>query len=193
MSATRSYRMRARADAAAATRDRILAAARALAFDDLLLEPTLQQVARAAGTTPQTVLRHFGSRAALLEEVERTARELILAERSPASDDDDAALTALLGHYEVRGDFVLAVLGRAGTDDRAAAIAELGRREHRRWVAEVFGDRLPASPADREAVLDLLVVATDLFTWRLLRRDLRLPGDVVADRMRTLIRALLPH
>lgn len=193
MSATRTYRMRVRADAAAATRERILAATRALAFDDLVLEPTLQQVAAAAATTPQTVLRHFGSRAALLEEVERTARELILAERAPASHDDDAALASLLEHYEVRGDFVLAVLGRAGTDPRAAAIADLGRQEHRRWVAEVFGERLPPSAAEREVALDLLVVASDVFTWRLLRRDLRLPRDVVADRMRTLIHAVLPH
>ena len=185
--------MRARADSAAATRERILAAGTALAFDDLVLEPTLQQVADAAGTSLRTVLRHFGSRAALLEEIERAARAVILAERTAAAPGDESALAALLRHYETRGDFVLAVLARSGADPRAAAIAELGRQEHRRWVVRRFGDRIPRAGQDRESVIDLLVVATDLFTWRLLRRDLGLAPETVADRMRTLVRAVLPH
>ena len=85
MSSTRGYRMTARADAVAAMRERIVAAGVALAFDDLVLEPSLGQVAAAARTTPQTVLRHFGSRGELLAEVERAARAVILAERTPAS------------------------------------------------------------------------------------------------------------
>ena len=54
----------------------------------------------------------------------------------------------------------------------AARVTDHGRQVHRRWVTETFG---PAS-ADRRALrdggcVDLLVVATDVYTWKLLRRD----------------------
>ena len=184
--------MGARGEAVAGTHERILAAGRSLGFDDLVLEPTLQQVASAAGTTVQTVLRHFGSRAALLAEIERTARNEIAAERTAAPGDEDGAFAALLEHYERRGDFVMALIAREAVDPHAARITAYGRAAHRRWVADVFGPRLPPHPEDREEAIDLLVVATDLFTWRLLRRDRGHAPAVVTARMKSLIRAAVP-
>src|ERR1700710_794197 len=142
--------MDARAATTAAPRARILSAGQSLAFDDLVLEPTLRQVAAAAGTTEQTVLRHFGSRAELLVQIERSATAVIVAERTPQVAGDEAALDALLGHYERRGDFVLAVIARAATDRRAAQIAERGRQEHRAWLTAAFAERLPGPPAMRD-------------------------------------------
>jgi AcrR family transcriptional regulator len=190
MNVKRDYRMRARGVAVADTHARILAAGLSLAFHDLVLEPSLRQVASAAATTVQTVLRHFGSRAELLAEIERTARAEITAERTPTSGGEDAALAALLEHYERRGDFVLALIAREASDPRAATITAEGRAAHRQWVAEVFASRLPVDQALRDEAIDLLVVATDVFTWRLLRRDRGLLPAVVRTRMRSLIRAV---
>ncbi len=38
-------------------------------------------------------------------------------------------------------------------------------------VEEVFGAQLPVEPVERSRVIDVLVVATDVYSWKLLRRD----------------------
>ena len=61
---------------------------------------------------------------------------------------------------------------------------------HRRWVAHAFGPLLPSGRGREEAV-DLLVVATDVYTWKLLRRDRRLSVRQTCERMESLVRAVL--
>ena len=46
-------------------------------------------------------------------------------------------------------------------------LTDAARPMHRAWVARAFA---PVDRAD-EALIDLLVVATDVYTWKLLRRD----------------------
>jgi AcrR family transcriptional regulator len=189
--ATRSYRMGARGDAVAATRLRILEAGASLGLDDLNLDPTLEDVARRAGVSVQTVLRHFGSRDALLTAVTDFAVHRTVDERRPVADGAASAVDAILGHYEQRGDFALAVLAREPVDPRAAEIAERGKAEHRRWVEDSFAGALPSAAGPREALVDLLVVATDVYAWKLLRRDRRHPQPVVRERMLAMVEALL--
>ncbi|MDH2444999.1 TetR family transcriptional regulator [Amnibacterium sp. CER49] len=191
MSTTRPYRMAARQEAVQATRARILAAVRDLAYEQLDFDPTLERVASRAGVSVQTVLRHFVSRQALLEQARETARSEIVEERRPAAGGADAALRALLQHYELRGAFTLAMLAREDDDPGVALITSAGKVVHRRWVAEVFADALPPEGASRDALLDLLVVATDVYAWKLLRRDRRLPVAAVHARMRAMTDALL--
>jgi AcrR family transcriptional regulator len=62
----RPYRMVARAEAAARTRERILDAVIALASERFVEDIGLADIAEAAGVTVQTVLRHFDGREALL-------------------------------------------------------------------------------------------------------------------------------
>ncbi len=57
---------------------------------------------------------------------------------------------------------------------------------HRAWVEEVFAPYLDVAD-DREELTDLLVVATDVYTWKLLRRDRRLGRDRTERRMRRLV------
>ena len=64
----RSYRMRARADAAEQTRLRIIGAAIELGFEKPVAAITLPVIAERASVSVQTVLRQFGSREALIEE-----------------------------------------------------------------------------------------------------------------------------
>lgn len=182
----RAYTMRARADAKTQTRLRILRAVRELAEEAFDLDPTLDAVAARAGVSVQTVLRHFTSRDALLDAaidagLDETAEEW----RAPVGDVA-AAVRIVVDHYERRGDFMFHLTGHERDDPRFAKILGPARELHRQWVEHVFAPHL-TSGAD----LDLLVVATDLFTWRLLRRDRGLSRATTESRMRRLVDAVL--
>ena len=183
-----------RGAAVAATRERILAATIELGYGDLDLDPTLERIAARAGVSVQTVLRRFGSRAALLDEALAAAQAAVAHERVPGAGERDP-LVPLLVHYRLRGAFSLRMLAREDTDARAAEITAGGRRLHRDWVGGAFADRLARhDPARLEALTDLLVVATDVYAWKLLALDRRLPEALVLDRMHTLVDAILaPH
>jgi AcrR family transcriptional regulator len=164
--------MRARAAAAEETRRRILRAALELSHEKMTLDIVLADIAQRAGVSVQTILRHFGTRDGLFDATEAFAREQITEERATPPGDVQAAIVVLFDHYEQRGDAVLRLLGQEFFDARARRITDLGRRVHRAWVEEVFAPQLAAHPEpDRPAVTDLLVVATDVYTWKLLRRD----------------------
>ena len=55
-----------------------------------------------------------------------------------------------------------------------------------------FADRLPEQTAQRSRLIDVLVVATDVYAWKLLRLDRGLSVDDVGDRMLLMTEALLP-
>ena len=99
-------------------------------------------------------------------------------------------MRAVVDHYERRGDGVLLLLAQEGTEAFAANVTSTGRSLHRRWVDECFEPLLP-SGAGRAVAVDLLVVATDVYTWKLLRRDRRLSVQSTRTRMETLVRAVL--
>ena len=188
----RPYTMRVRADALARTRDQIIAAALALTEETLSLELTLDAVAERAGVGVRTVLRHFGSRDGLFDAVFAAGQAAVEAEREAPAGDVETALAALLEQYERRGDFTAHLLGQEGTDPRVDRLLRTGRGVHRRWVAGVFAPWIAALPAaDADGLTDLLVVATDVYTWKLLRRDRGLSAGDTRQRMRQLIEALL--
>ena len=62
---------------------------------------------------------------------------------------------------------------------------------HRRWVDEVFDAELPVEAGERDRLIDALVVATDVYSWKLLRRDRGLTVDEVRDRMLLMSDAVL--
>jgi AcrR family transcriptional regulator len=184
--------MTARADAAAQTRRRIVRAAFELSHEKLSLEIVLADVAERAGVSVQTVLRHFGSRDGLFEAVAAFAREEVAEERAAPVGDIAAAVEVIFDHYEARGDMVLRLLGQEFSDERVRMVTEQGRRMHREWVGQVFAPQLgDRAEADRDALTDLLVVATDVYTWKLLRRDRRLDRGQAQARVRHLIDAVL--
>lgn len=192
MTSTRGYRMSARATSAAQTRARILRAVIDAAQEKLTLEIRLDDVARRAETTVQTVLRHFGSREKLLDAAIVAGAADIAAERAVDSGDVDSGFRRLLDHYETRGDFVTRMVAQEDTDARIRTITEQGRHQHRDWVAGLFAAELAKRPEPaRTALHDLLVVTTDLATWRLLRRDRGLDRDTTEARMRALTAAVL--
>ncbi len=201
--------MLARATSAQETRQQILSASVALLWEKLSPEIRLADVAARAGVTVQTILRHFGTREHLLTAAEDALREEIRAERQAPAGDIAAAVRAIFDHYETRGDGVLRMLAQEHWNEQIRVINDSGRGMHRQWVEVVFGPQLKQAQAqaqaqargkgkeggegsgERTALVDLLVVATDVYTWKLLRRDRQLPRAEAEARVRRLIAAIL--
>lgn len=195
MKTTRTYTMTARAEAAERTRVAILEAAVRLTTSRLLADISLEHIASEAGVSVQTVLRRFGSRAGLIEAASVHARREVIDERQTPVGDAVAAVEVVVEHYERRGDGVLLLLAQEQTDPQVRAITEHGRRLHRTWVEAVFAPQLATAGVADESLADLLAVATDVQTWRQLRRDRGLDRAATVQRMRHLVLALLsaPH
>jgi len=186
MTTKRSYTMKARADSVEATRQRIVEAVFDLTRDRMFPDISLDDVAFRAGVSVQTILRQFGSRAALIDaNIEYAMRRVGEDRRAPVGDVG-SAMKVLLDHYEDRGTTALLMLAQEGGDPQVGRITELGRRMHRAWVREVF-----ASFGPDEAMTNLLVVATDVYTWKLLRKDRRLSRRSTEEQMTRLVRAVL--
>ena len=186
---TRPYTMKARADGVARTRRQILDATWSLSEEKLGLAIGLADVAERSGITVRTILRHFGSREGLFEAVSEYARDEVVAEREAPVGDTREAVRTIVAHYELRGDFVMRMLEQESVDERIARQTASGRRLHREWVRTVFAPQLARVP-DAKAIEDLLVVATDVYTWKLLRRDAGLGRARTEERMHTMIRRL---
>jgi AcrR family transcriptional regulator len=172
----RPYQMVARAESAAATRERILDVAVEV-FWELPGEPvSLNEVARRAEVSVQTVIRRFGGRdglfaAAAEREIERTRGQRDLA---PVGDVR-GAVRVLVEHYEVWGDRVALLLAEEQRSPELREIAERGRVLHREWCSRVFAPTLKAlAGANRRRRLAQLVAICDFYTWKLLRRDAQL-------------------
>jgi hypothetical protein len=96
----------------------------------------------------------------------------------------------IVDHYEVRGDWVMAMLGQELGDARIRRITDRGRQTHRAWVETVFAPQLNPDQG-LHADADLLVVATDVYTWKLLRRDRGLDRDHTEQSMLRLVESVL--
>ncbi len=190
MEEVRRYTMRQRATAHAATRTAILNAVLELAGEMLTMEITLEDVAARAGVSTRTVLRHFRSRDGLFDALEVFARDALFEERPAPVGDVAAAVRVLVAHYEVRGDMTVLVIGQESTDARSRHWLDFGRRVHREWVQRVFEPEL-ASRTKPEPIVQLLIVATDVLVWKLLRRDAGLGQDTTQARMLQLVQAVL--
>jgi AcrR family transcriptional regulator len=190
MNTSRPYTMTTRARAVEETRVRIIDACVALHGERPVTEIGLDDVAGRAGVSVQTVLRHFGSRAGLEEASFERAQQAVTDERRTPVGDVTAAVRVIVDHYERRGDQALLMLAQEGSQPLMARITERGKALHRAWVEEVFAPHLAGAP-DPEELTDLLVVATDVYTWKLLRRDRGLGRDRTERRMRHLVTRLL--
>lgn len=187
----RTYDMASRDAAKSATRDAIVTAAIETFMAERTFAITLAPVAERAGVTVKTILRHFGSREALIDAAWSQVFDDVLAERTAPPNDPEVALDVLIAHYEARGDMALNMIADEDIDARARRMGDLGREFHRAWVEEVFAARLPRRSAERSRLIDALVVATDVYSWKLLRVDRKLSVEEVHDRMLLMTNAIL--
>ncbi|GAA2219698.1 hypothetical protein GCM10009850_121220 [Nonomuraea monospora] len=185
--------MGARAAAVEVTRARVMEAAAALWTRRWYDEVTLQDIADEAGVSVQTIVNHFGGKEGLADAAaEVAAAQAELARQAPVGDVE-AVVTVLFEEYERQGDATVlwtAQIDRVPAIARAAAHA---RRQHRDWLERVFADRLPGPGPAREHALHLHYAATDVYLWKLWRRDLGLPRDDAEHAMRDLLTSIDPR
>ena len=188
----RPYRKTTRAEAEAATHAAILDAA----FESFSADPfdrvTLNRIAARSGVTVQTIIRRFGSKEALFEELAQREGRRILAEREvPQEAGLTVALKSLLDHYERDGDTITNFVAQEHLFEPVRAIVGRGRKTHREWVERHCRHLLCGLDGEaRERMVHAATVATDLSTWKLLRRDLCLEPARVAEVMTELLHGL---
>lgn len=191
MKTTRTYHQTARAEAAEQTRLRISRAAFELQTERLTAEISLEDVAARAGVSVQTVLRRFGSKAELFQASLDVINAEIAEERRTPAGDVPTAIRVLVDHYEKHGDFALLMLAQENAYDHVRQMSNAGKQMHRGWVAQVFGPFLPTGASAHDEAVDLLVVATDVYTWKLMRRDRGLSRHQTELRINSLVSAVL--
>lgn len=189
MKSARSYTMRTRAAAAEATRRCILEAAERLLKSRFRSEIRLDDVAAGAQVTVQTIINVFGSRAALLNEAYANLLQGLRAQRlHPEPGDIDGAVSALVEHYEQFGDLVARNLAEQADPE----LIETGRTGHRKWVQRQFAAFLEVrQPRERRSLTDALVCVCDVYTWKLLRRDMGRTRAEAEQTMLGMVKALL--
>jgi AcrR family transcriptional regulator len=180
----RPYRMKARAEAIAATRDAILDAAIEQFLARWFDEVTLAAIAEQAGVSTPTVVNHFGSKEALFE----AAVARIGPERGRRAGGDP--VEGVVADYETGGDTMIRMLALEERVPAVAGILQVGRTSHRAWIEEVYADRLPPAGPEREQAVALHVAATDIYVWKLLRRDMRMSRARTIEAMRRLVDGL---
>ncbi len=170
---TRPYEMKARARTVARNERRILEAVAALWQEVPILEITLEAVAERAGVSVRTILRKHGSKEGLFQaSIENDAAGIMgNRDKAPVGDVEEA-LRILFTDYENYGDANIRTLAMEEELEVARELLKSGRQYHRRWCARVFAPHLP-EPSEPEYEFRLLafIAATDIYTWKLLRRD----------------------
>jgi AcrR family transcriptional regulator len=168
----RAYRQSARAEAVQDTEQHIVDALSALLAERWFDEITLDDIAAAAGTTRQTVIRRFGSKTGVLSAMAAQMDASIQTQRwsAPAQSVTDI-VKLLIDDYERTGDVIVRTLGQETRTPEFAAVLERGRKGHRKWIEDMFEawlDKLDGQ--SRKDRLAQLLVQTDVWIWHLLRR-----------------------
>jgi len=191
-SATRPYLQKARAQSAEATAQRIIDAFLARLMSQWFDEITLDLIAADAGVTVQTVVRRFGSKEGLLSNAVKIMGAQINAQRATPSGDITALVDHLLEDYEKTGDPIIRLLALEPRHAPLKEVLDFGRSEHRQWVSDAFAEQLDKLDATtRKCAIDALVIDTDVYTWKLLRRDMARSRTEAAAMIKVLIQGTL--
>jgi AcrR family transcriptional regulator len=181
--------MGVRAVAAASNGERIFVSARRLFGEMRYDQVSLDDIATEAGVTERTVVRRFGSKELLFGAVgaERAAAIRRARDEVPAGDVAKA-VKLLVATYEDWGDEVLHLLSQERGLVGVTNTVEAGRRYHAAWVERAFSPLLTElSPAVRHRRIGQLVGVTDIYYWKVLRRDVGMSRAEVEASLRELI------
>lgn len=165
--------MQARAETAAATGERILDATVEVFWELRAEGVSLDEVARRAQVSVQTIIRRFGGRDGLVAaSTEREASRITDQRDQAPIGDVPGAVRVLVEHYESIGDRVIRMLAEEERIPGLRETTDRGRGLHRDWCARVFGPQLSGltGVASRRRLAQLVAVC-DVYTWKLLRRD----------------------
>ncbi len=190
----RAYDMTRRSDAVGGTRRRIAEAALSLFKERDYDDVSLNEIARGAGVSHQTVLNHCENKAGvLLAAGELFSEEIRDLEADAVAGDVTSVVRITCIRYEAVGD---ANARWAAMSTRAPEVAEglaRGRLGFQSWLEEMLGNLLPGNdaPDERRRVLVGLHAALDVFTWKLLRRDLGLSQQQTEAQLTDLVLGVL--
>lgn len=189
---SRTYDSSWRRQQAEGTSERVLDAAERLFSREPYDRVTLSGVAKAAGVAVPTVQRKFGDKEGLFAAWgERWSRRVASQRGLVPVQDVPAALAQLVGHYETEGALVWHLLRQEADVPALRAGLPQARAVHRAWVQGAFGHLLRGLRGRaREARVDALVAATDLFTWKLLRLDLGRSKEQVESTLMAMVQAI---
>src|SRR5258708_28925098 len=183
MKTGRSYVMRARAESADGTRQRILDATVDEVWSRRLTDVRLEGIAARADVSVQTVLRIFGNKTALIGSAWKPLLDRVVRQRETAEPGDvEGTISALFDHYEEMGDFVIRNLADERTVPELSDRLERGRRAHRSSMQHQCAPLLADREPDKKRLVDCLVVACDVYTWQLLRSEERRVGKECRSR-----------
>ena len=190
-STTRKYDSSKRQAQAEARRKHILKCAARMLADATNEEFRLEDVAQAAGVSVQTILRAFGSKDGLVVATLETEAPDSVDFTSFANikvDDLETFVRTVFSVYDKIGDLVIHTLAEEHRSPEFQKSLNVGRAYHVEWVSQVFApylDRRP--PKERIVLFRALMAATDIYIWKILRRDETLSlDDTVATVVLTL-------
>ncbi len=133
----------------------------------------------------ETVLNHFGGKEQLfLAVIEKAAGEVRSRRELPEPGDVGAAIAAIVDDYEITGDATIRLLA---LEERLDVIRPASWRRGEDRTAH---GSTPCSPPPKATTE--LMVATDVYTWKLLRRDQGRSRDETVASMRRLVDGVLP-
>jgi AcrR family transcriptional regulator len=199
----RPYRMSKRAEQAAATRRRILDAARAALSDGTYHDATMEELAARAGVTRVTVYRTFGSKQTLLQALtwdELARARLDSVDAAHANPDARLAVRDVLREncrmFADLGDGLPLSLELARHDEEVAALVDAtyhGRR-HRsmeKLARRIAQNGLRAPGWTTKQVADALLVLTSFEAFETLTTRRRSSPQAAADTLFALASAFL--
>jgi len=188
----RPYRQTARAETAEATAREILEAFSECMRKQWFDEVTLDEVARRAGVNVRTVVRRYGGKEGLLKGFVENFVPSVAVNRETQPGDVEAAVERLIEIYEAWGDSVIRNLAQEPRHRSLKPLLDLGRSHHRGITARAFAPWLePLGQRDRRDTLDALVAATDVYVWKLARRDMGRSRAETGLLLRRLVDAVL--
>lgn len=182
----RAYDRTLRTENAMGTRRRIAETALALFEERDYDTISLNEIARAAGVSHQTVLNHCKSKAGVMlaaaEVFSERVRDL---EIETVPGDVRSVVSTTCDRYEVLGD---ANARWGAMISRAPEVAEglaRGRANFQAWLEAMLGDLMPGvdEPEERRRVLLGLHGALDVMTWKLFRRDIGLSRERTEEQL----------
>ncbi len=187
---TRNYNMTKRSEQAAQTRTKIISATERLLANKLLDEVNLKAIAKEADTTVQTVLRHMDSRDGCFKAVVQVVTERVEKQRNNSEYNSiEAAISDLTAHYESEGMLILNLLAQEQSGDSfVSSLMQEGRSYHRNWVERCFSNYFHGNS---EATTDALVVATDIYNWKLLRLDIGRSENAAKEVITNIVKKIL--
>jgi AcrR family transcriptional regulator len=189
----RPYKQVARAAAQERTREALLNAATEEFYAGRWQHASLELLAKKAGVTKQTLLRHFGTKEDLLLKALLRAYVEIRDQRWSAPPGNlRGVLDNLLDHYEAWGERSMSVGAFQGEAGGLDTFAQAAREFHYAWVDYAFGPWLESRRSKARARCRASLIALcDVHTWWTLSHDLGLARAEVHATLTDVIKGVL--